>query len=901
MPLVEAMARGLPVLAAADGAVPYTLGDVPGALLTDRAPAAVAAVLRGMAENPAARAALAGRQSHVLDRFSLDRQLPKLLHALALAGAAPPADPASRAALAANLHFTVTGHINGSYSLAVVNRTLAGALEAAWPGRTRVVPVETTPTEDLSGVPEAERPLMTLLAGRPPPASGPRVVISQHYPVFTGSPPADAMLALFFWEESLIPGPTVAILNNAFRGVLAPSRFVAKVLIDSGVSLPVHVVGYAPDLSDFREAGALRQRDARAPSSDFPSGAPFTFLHVSSCFPRKGVDVLLAAYAKAFRRGARVKLVIKGFPNPHNDVGEQIVTLRRADPGLAEIVFINQDMSRSEMVALCQDADAMVLPTRGEGFNLPAAEAMAAGVPLLVTGGGGHGDFCDADDASLIDFRLTPARTHLSAPFSLWMEPDVDDLARKMRAMAGERDHGEQDQGERDQGERDQNGETARRAEKARRAANVLGDQAAWTKRIASASLDILLAPPRAPIRIAWVSTWDVRCGVAGYSQDLIDAMPASPAVAGITVLCDERTGARPPGKGFQVRPAWRVGMPASMHGLAEAIAREDADAVVIQHQPGLIAWGALAALLAMPALARRRVVVTLHSTPHLLDIEPAVRQAAIRALNGVDRVFAHTLADLDVLKSQGLSDNVTLMPHGARAAGRVQAARALTPASTPLIGCYGFFLKGKGIPRLIAALPLIRACFPHARLRLVNADYGSPDSAAEIAACRRAAAVAGLGDAIEFHTDFLTSEASLALLAECDVVVLPYQTTRESSSAALRTALGAGVAMAVTPLPLFDEAEDAVARLPGLDDASLAEGIISLLRDAPGRRDIQAAARNWLAERDHGGIAARLRDLLLGLTASPPLPAPGWAQNDHTDHNGRIPGKDKMSPSCDD
>ena len=897
VPLVEAMARGLPVLAAADGAVPYTLGDVPGALLTDRVPAAVATVLRGMAENPAARAALAGRQRHVLDRFSLDRQLPKLSHALALAGAAPPADPASRLALAANMRFTVTGHVNGSYSLAVVNRTLARALEAAWPGRTRIVPVETTPTGDLSGVLEAERPLMSLLAARPPPTTGPRVVISQHYPVFTGSPPADLMLALFFWEESLIPGPTVATLNNTFRGVLAPSRFVARALIDSGVSLPVHVVGYAPVLADFRASGALR-RDVR----DLSSGAPFTFLHVSSCFPRKGVDVLLAAYAKAFRRGERVRLVIKGFPNPHNDVAEQIATLRRTDPDLAEIVFINQDLSRAGMVALYQDADAMVLPTRGEGFNLPAAEAMAAGVPLLVTGGGGHSDFCDADTAELIDYRLTPARTHLSAPFSLWMEPDVDDLARKMHAMAREKD----------QDERVQDGETvAGRVERAHRAADVLSDQAAWAERIAVASLDILLAPPRAPVRIAWVSTWDVRCGVAGYSQDLIEAMPASPAVAGITVLCDDRTGARPPsarpssarssGVDFQVRPAWRVGMPESMHGLAEAIAREDPDAVVIQHQPGLIAWEALAALLTMSAVARRHVVVTLHSTPHLLDTAPEVRQAAIRALRGVDRVFAHTLADLDVLKGQGLSDNVTLMPHGARAAGRVQAARALTPASAPLIGCYGFFLRGKGIPLLIAALPLIRARFPRARLRLVNADYGSPDSAAEIATCRRAAAVAGLEDAIEFHTDFLTNDASLALLAECDVVALPYQATRESSSAALRTALGAGVAVAVTPLPLFDEAEDAVARLPGLDSEALAKGLVDLLMDAPERREIQAAARNWLAERDHAGIAERLRNLLLGLTASPP-PPPLWRAREYrADKGGDMPEQERTRTSCND
>ena len=49
---------------------------------------------------------------------------------------------------------------------------------------------------------------------------------------------------------------------------------------------------------------------------------------------------------------------------------------------------------RDELVDLFRDADVMVLPTRGEGYNLPALEAMAAGLPLIVTGHGGHRDFC---------------------------------------------------------------------------------------------------------------------------------------------------------------------------------------------------------------------------------------------------------------------------------------------------------------------------------------------------------------------------------------------------------------------------------------------------------------------------------------------------------------------------
>src|SRR5262249_16455867 len=156
-----------------------------------------------------------------------------------------------------------------------------------------------------------------------------------------------------------------------------------KTLIDSGVRLPVRLMGCAIDLDAFAELGARRAATAMPHRSS--KTAPFTFLHVSSCFPRKGVDALLAAFAKAFRRSDPVRLVIKGFPNPHNDVPEQILRLRTLDPEAPEIEMINDDLPEGEILDLYAAADAAVLPTRGEGFNIPAAEALAAGLPLIVT------------------------------------------------------------------------------------------------------------------------------------------------------------------------------------------------------------------------------------------------------------------------------------------------------------------------------------------------------------------------------------------------------------------------------------------------------------------------------------------------------------------------------------
>lgn len=848
IPLVEAVAYGVPVLAWTAGAVPFTLGGA--GLLDGRDPEAVATRMLKVAHDPAHRAALVASQRAAVRRFALTRQLPVLHQALALAGAIPPRDNAAREALRPNLRFTITGHVAGSYSLASVNRTLALAVESERPGQVRVEPVEGRRTSDLSGVPVEERARLAPLVARNPTETGPLVTISQHYPVHVPETPGDLSLALLFWEETLLPAATVARLASGFRAVLAPTSFVAKALQDSGLPLPVRVVGHAPDLSAMEAVARTRGDNVAAPDQIL------TFLHVSSLFPRKGADALLTAFARAFRKSDAVRLVIKGFPNPHNTTAVELEALRHADPELPAIELIDRDLPEAELVALYRDADAMVLPTRGEGYNLPAAEAMAAGLPLIVTGGGGHTDFVDADTARLVRWRFAPSGSHLATPGSLWAEPDPDDLTTALRETAAAL--------------RDSVGRVAL-AERSRRARVQVAQRlrpAAVVRRLEDASLDLLLSPPLPRLRIAWVTSWEVRCGVAEYARQLLRAMPDNPAVASHVILSDSRWSAagRPLGAlAYRTQPCWRIGDSGSLSGLAAAISAEDPHVVVVQHQPGLIGWTGLAELLLSPTLQGRTVIVTLHNTAHLAEEEPD-RAAVVAALRRVDRLLVHATGDLERLTSIGLSHNVTLMPHGVK-----RPSELPPPAATngPLIGSYGFFLPGKGIGPLIQAFSILRQKWPGARLRLVNADYGTLHSSDEIQYCRRLAEAEGVDEAIEWHTSFLSEDESLALLSGCTVIVLPTQGSKESSSASMRDAMAAGPPVLVTPVPIFDEADDAVVRLNGIDPTSLAAGIHSLLENTALQKQVGEMARQWLSTRTWPIVAERMQGMMIGLAAT--------------------------------
>ncbi|MBP0494960.1 FkbM family methyltransferase [Roseomonas indoligenes] len=853
VPLVEAIIHGVPVLAWPSGAIPYTLGGAEG-LLDSREPDRVAARMLEIARDAGRRAALMAAQRAAIQRFALQQQLPALHEALGLAGAVPPGDETARTALRPNLRFTVAGHVAGTYSLAAVNRSIALAIEAERPGHVCLQPVEGQRTDDLSGVPAAERSRLAPLAGRGPAETGPEVVISQHYPVHVPEHPGDLPLALLFWEESLLPAATIDRLAAGFRAVLAPTAFVAKALVDSGLPIPVRLVGHAPDLSAMEAIGRARAF-AAAPGRE----GPFTFLHVSSCFPRKGVDILLAAFARAFRHGDPVRLVIKGFPNPHNTVAEDLAALRAKDPGLPAMELIDRDLPEEELLALYRDADAMVLPTRGEGYNLPAAEAMAAGLPLIVTGYGGHMDFCDQETARLLRWRFAPSGSHLATPGSLWIEPDEDDLVDALRefALASRSAEGRAALAERTRRARLQVAQRLRRAP--------------FVERLEEAALDLLLAPPAPPIRVAWVTSWEVRCGVAEYARQLVQAMPEHPGIASHAILPDTRwTLAGRPGNplAHAVSPAWTMGDPAIPDTLGAAIMAEDPQVVVLQHQPGLIGWALLADLLLGPALRDRAVIVTLHNTQHLLEQAEPGRKAILSALGGADRILVHSIADLERLRTVGLSGNVTLMPHGVKAPLPASAAPARL-AGSPVIGSYGFFLPGKGLPELVEAFAILRRTWPEARLRLVNADYGTAHSTDEIARCRSIARTEGIEHAIEWHTEFLPEEEVLDLLAGCTVIALPTQASKESSSASVRDAMAAGPPVLVTPLSIFDEVGDAVIRAEGISPQALAEALGGLLADPARQGRVSAAARGWLGTRAWNLVARRMQGLILGLAAT--------------------------------
>jgi len=165
----------------------------------------------------------------------------------------------------------------------------------------------------------------------------------------------------------------------------------------------------------------------------------FKFLFLGGTIHRKGIDVLLKAYRAAFHASDDVCLVIKGQAGEVYRGNELDETLRqiRQDPQAPEIEYRVETLSEPELAALYRSCEAFVLPYRGEGFGLPIAEAMASGLPVIVTGRGAAMDFVREEWAYLIPSHVQPlARVdrYQPGPAGFWLEePDAEALAGLLR------------------------------------------------------------------------------------------------------------------------------------------------------------------------------------------------------------------------------------------------------------------------------------------------------------------------------------------------------------------------------------------------------------------------------------------------------------------------------------
>ena len=175
-----------------------------------------------------------------------------------------------------------------------------------------------------------------------------------------------------------------------------------------------------------------------------PPGAPFTIASVASIasgFERKNPLALVAAFARAFPEPdpARVRLSLLLTNAEHYSPARPAI--EAACAGRPDIAITWEPLAPVALARWLGEADLYAALHRSEGFGLPLAEAMLAGIPVMATGWSGNRDFMDETNSLLVDYRLVPVRDpqgKYPEGEERWAEPDIDHAARLLRAAAAD-------------------------------------------------------------------------------------------------------------------------------------------------------------------------------------------------------------------------------------------------------------------------------------------------------------------------------------------------------------------------------------------------------------------------------------------------------------------------------
>ncbi|WP_417252343.1 FkbM family methyltransferase [Castellaniella sp.] len=743
----------------------------------------------------------------------------------------------------------LTGHVEGHYSLAIVNRGIAGALERVTQQRLSFVPYHGKPyTKPPSLSPEQEAHLGAALCRVvPADVSEDAISVVHHYPFITDEQPAGQHGIIFFWEETSVPSDIIANINSNFDVVWVAATSVKRALVNSGCLPPVFVLPIGVDHLIDGDVAPLRalhvEKDQR-----------LRFLHVSSVFERKGADVLIAAYLDAFTADDPVELYIKTFPNPHNTIKQQLAMLSAEHSKPARVVIDEDPLDDQGLLTLYRSAHVMVLPTRGEGFNLPAAEALAVGLPVVTTGSGAQVDFCTASTAILVNFSFSASRSHLRASDACWLEPDRSDLTAKLQ-MVRHRILSEDPSllAQREAGLR-----YVRETYTWENTASGLLNSANW---LAGRHKD-----GTAALRLALVSPWFTRCGIAEYSDKLLCAIIGAADVR-LDIYCDERTEAPP----VNAVPSWRLGDNSSVPDVLTRIGRSEVDIVLVEHQPSLFPLSDRCCFQ-LAELSRQGVTVMLelHATLPLL-MERRLSASAVNSLACLDRIIVHKPGDLNNLLALGLADNVVLLPHGVIQPPSESHSEDIRneleiPSDALVLGGFGFALAHKGIDTLVKTIrPLARASGRPVYFLALNSELDER-SKGLIQACKEDADRLGVSGQIRWITDYRPIEECQKILCAADYIVFPYKDTRESASGAVTIGLSTLRPVLVSPQEIFSDLQNITWKMDGHDVVDIVNAVVALEAKPDIADSLIERQLNWLLERDWRVLSERFLVMMKSL-----------------------------------
>lgn len=184
--------------------------------------------------------------------------------------------------------------------------------------------------------------------------------------------------------------------------IVVSSQWSKQIMVDNNIDKPITVAPLGVDRNIFHES-ILNNIDR--------TNLPYIFINIGKWEIRKGHEILIEMFNKAFDENDNVELWLvteNPFLNKEQNMfWAQLVNNSKLS---AKIRLFNRLDTHDALAEVMSYADCGVFPSRAEGWNLELLEMMSIGKPVITTYYSSHTEFCNDKNSYLIK----PTETELA-------------------------------------------------------------------------------------------------------------------------------------------------------------------------------------------------------------------------------------------------------------------------------------------------------------------------------------------------------------------------------------------------------------------------------------------------------------------------------------------------------
>lgn len=235
---------------------------------------------------------------------------------------------------------------------------------------------------------------------------------------------------------------------NLMDGLILCSDDNANAARASDVTIPLNVVPIPCNVDKFNRD---YQRLIGLPGH---TEGKTIFYFVGEYNTRKNLEAFLRAFHMAFDVNDPVSIIIKStIPGASRQESSDVLTnicenvrrglkLYKNNYKFVPEILITESLSDEDVMRLHASCDCLVVPSRGEAWNIPAMDALGLGNPVICGNHGGITDFVDDENGWLVSGNMIPCFgamdtfEFLYTADEQWFDIDILQLSYTLREAA---------------------------------------------------------------------------------------------------------------------------------------------------------------------------------------------------------------------------------------------------------------------------------------------------------------------------------------------------------------------------------------------------------------------------------------------------------------------------------